>query len=137
MILASIKSVAFAGGIGFIDYKKGSGKLSYAKEAIKEVDCKRLGASTIFGWQRKRIQISWHSCKKEKFWRQNRKRFKAKQEAYLKLKTTKEEEVYGKIQTVAKQVLVDQKLDAVVDFRVIFVGGVDYRFSYPKLNGGK
>ena len=34
-------------------------------------------------------------------------------------------EVFKKIQAAAKQVLVEQKLDAIVDYRVIFVGGVD------------
>jgi len=37
----------------------------------------------------------------------------------------KEEEVYNKIQAAAKQVLVEQKLDAIFDYRVIFVGGLD------------
>ena len=48
-----------------------------------------------------------------------------KEQAYMKLKASKEEMIYNKIQAATKQVLVDQKLDAIVDFRVIFVGGVD------------
>lgn len=43
----------------------------------------------------------------------------------MKLRTQKEEQVFNKIQAAAKQVLVEQKLDAIVDYRVIFVGGVD------------
>jgi len=43
----------------------------------------------------------------------------------MKLKAQKEEQVYNKIQAATKQVLVEQKLDAIVDYRVIFVGGVD------------
>jgi Skp family chaperone for outer membrane proteins len=43
----------------------------------------------------------------------------------MRLKSQKEEQVYNKIQAAAKQVLVEQKLDAIVDYRVIFVGGVD------------
>ena len=41
------------------------------------------------------------------------------------IKQLKEEQVYNKIQAATKQVLVEQKLDAIVDYRVIFVGGVD------------
>ena len=37
----------------------------------------------------------------------------------------KEELVYNNIQAAAKKVLVEQNLDAIVDYRVIFVGGVD------------
>ena len=43
----------------------------------------------------------------------------------MRLRAQKEEQVYNKIQAAAKQVLVEQKLDAIVDYRVIFVGGVD------------
>ena len=37
----------------------------------------------------------------------------------------KEEDVYKKIQSAAKQVLVEQKLDVIVDYSVVFVGGLD------------
>jgi len=63
--------------------------------------------------------------KKKNFEEKTAKDFKAKQDAYLTLKAQKEEAVYGKIQDAAKQVLVEQKLDAIVDFRIIFVGGLD------------
>lgn len=63
--------------------------------------------------------------KKQNFEEATAREFNAKQDAYLKLKNSKEELVYNKIQAAAKQVLVEQKLDAIVDFRVIFVGGVD------------
>ena len=43
----------------------------------------------------------------------------------MKLKNQKEELVYSKIKEAANKVLVEQHLDAIVDFRVIFVGGVD------------
>ena len=50
----------------------------------------------------------------------------------------KEEEVYNKIQNAAKQVLVDQKLDAILDYRVIFVGGLDVTdLVITKLKTGK
>ena len=43
----------------------------------------------------------------------------------MRLKAQKEEQIYNKIQAAAKQVLVEQRLDAIVDYRVVFVGGVD------------
>ena len=50
----------------------------------------------------------------------------------------KEEEVYKKIQSATKQVLVEQKLDAVLDYRVIFVGGLDITdLVIAKLKGVK
>ena len=56
----------------------------------------------------------------------------------MRLKSQKEEQVYNKIQAATKQVLVEQKLDAVVDYRVIFVGGVDISdIVIQKLKSGK
>ena len=63
--------------------------------------------------------------KKQNFEDATAREFNAKQEALVKLRTQKEEQVFNKIQAAAKQVLVEQKLDAIVDYRVIFVGGVD------------
>ena len=63
--------------------------------------------------------------KKQNFEDATAREFNAKQEAYLRLKSEKEELVFNKIQAAAKQVLVEQKLDAILDFRVVFVGGVD------------
>ena len=63
--------------------------------------------------------------KKQNFEEQTAREFKAKEDAYMRLKSTKEEQVYNKIQAATKQVLVEQKLDAILDYRVIFVGGVD------------
>ena len=63
--------------------------------------------------------------KKQNFEEQTAREFKLKEEAYMRLKVQKEEQIYNKIQAATKQVLVEQKLDAIVDYRVIFVGGVD------------
>ena len=43
----------------------------------------------------------------------------------MKLKNQKEELVYARIKEAANKVLVEQNLDAIVDVRVMFVGGVD------------
>ena len=43
----------------------------------------------------------------------------------MKMKMQKEEQIFNKIQAATKDVMVAQKLDAVVDYRVIFVGGLD------------
>ena len=46
-------------------------------------------------------------------------------EEQRKAGTPEEELVYSRIKEAANKVLVEQQLDAIVDFRVIFVGGVD------------
>ena len=132
----SLNTVAQASGIGFIDYKKIQENYSYAKDAVKEVDAKALELQQYLVDKEKEFKSLDTPVKKKNFEEKTAKEFKVKQEAYLKLKVEKEEAVYGKIQEVAKQVLVDQKLDAIVDFRVIFVGGCDItNLVLQKLNG--
>ena len=63
--------------------------------------------------------------KKQNFEEQTARELKTKQDALMRLRAQKEELVYNKIQAATKQVLVEQKLDAIVDYRVIFIGGVD------------
>lgn len=136
--IMSLNTVAQASGIGFIDYKKIQENYSYAKDAVKEVDAKALELQQYLVDKEKEFKALDTPVKKKNFEEKTAKDFKAKQDAYLKLKMEKEEAVYSKIQTAAKQVLVEQQLDAIIDFRVIFVGGMDITNSVlQKLNGGK
>jgi len=125
VVLASLNSAAQASGIGFINYKKVQESYSVAQDAIKEVDAKGLELQQYLVDKEKEFKALDTPLKKKNFEEKTAKDFKAKQDAYLTLKAQKEEAVYGKIQDAAKQVLVEQKLDAIVDFRIIFVGGLD------------
>lgn len=125
MVTMMISSMANASGLGFLDYKKVQESYAYAKTAIKEVDAKGLELQQYLVDREKEFKALDTPVKKKNFEEKVAKDFKAKEEAYMKLKLQKEEEVYTKIQEAAKAVLVEQKLDAVVDFRVIFVGGMD------------
>lgn len=125
LFLTSLKSTAMAEGIGFINYKKVQENYAYAKEAAKEVDAKALELQQYLVDKEKEFKALDTPVKKKNFEEKTAKEFQVKQEAYLKLKVEKEDAVYNKIQAVARQILVEQKLDAVIDFRVIFVGGID------------
>lgn len=138
MALTSFNSVAKAEGLGFINYKKVQENYSFANEALKEVDAKGLELQQYLVDKEKEFKALDTPVKKKNFEEKTQKDFKVKQEAYMALKAQKEEAVFGKIQAAAKQVLVEQKLDAVVDFRIIFVGGLDITdLVIKKLNGGK
>lgn len=125
MALTSFCSMAKAEGIGFINYKKIQDSYAYAKDAIKEVDAKGLELQQYLVDKEKEFKALDTPLKKKNFETKTAQEFQLKQDAYLKLKTAKENDVYSRIESAAKQVLVEQKLDAIVDFRVIFVGGID------------
>ncbi len=123
--LCGISNEAFAGGVGYINYAKVQDNFAFAQAAIKEVDAKGLELQQYMVDKEKQYKALDTPLKKQNFEDATAREFTAKQEALLKLKTQKEEQVYNKIQAAAKQVLVEQKLDAIVDIRVIFVGGID------------
>lgn len=138
MVFASLQNAANASGIGYINYKKAQENYSFAQEAIKEVDAKGLELQQYLVDKEKEFKALDTPIKKKNFEEKTAKEFKVKEEAYLKLKSQKEEEVYTRIQDAAKEVLIEQKLDAIVDFRIIFVGGIDITdLVIQKLNKGK
>lgn len=116
---------ADAAGVGYINYQKVQENFSFAQQAIKEIDSKALEMQQYMVDKEKQYKSLDTPLKKQNFEEQTAREFKAKEDAYMKLKAQKEEQVYNKIQAATKQVLVEQKLDAIVDYRVIFVGGVD------------
>lgn len=124
-VLTTIGSVANASGIGYVNYKKVQENYSYAQDAIKEVDAKGLELQQFLVDKEKEFKALDTPVKKKNFEEKTAKEFKLKQDNYLKFKAEKEDLVFNKIQEAAKTTMIEQKLDAVLDFRVIFVGGLD------------
>ncbi len=116
---------AFAGGIGYIDYGKVQENYPLAQQAIKEVDAKALELQQFMVDKEKQYKSLDTPLKKQNFEEATSRELDAKQDEYARLRNQKEELVYNNIQAAAKKVLVEQGLDAIVDYRVIFVGGVD------------
>lgn len=138
LFLTSLSNSVQAEGVGFINYKKIQDNYSYAKNAAKEVDAKALELQQYLVDKEKEFKALDTPIKKKNFEEKTANEFKNKQDAYLKFKVEKEDAVYNKIQDAAKQVLISQKLDAIVDYRVIFVGGIDVTdLVIMQLNGGK
>lgn len=124
-IFAAFTMKANAAGVGFIDYQRVQENYSYAINAVKEVDAKGLEIQQYMVDKEKQYKNLDTPLKKKNFEEMTTREFKEKEEAYLKMKMQKEEQIFNKIQAATKDVMVAQKLDVVVDYRVIFVGGLD------------
>ena len=116
---------AFAGGIGYIDYIKVQENFPLAQNAIKEIDAKALEIQQFMVDKEKQYKQLDTPLKKQNFEDATAKELQIKEDALMKLKNQKEELVYARIKEAANKVLVEQNLDAIVDVRVMFVGGVD------------
>lgn len=124
-MLLSCANQAFAGNVGYIDYQKVQAGYPLAQQAIKEVDSKALELQQFMVDKEKQYKALDTPLKKQNFEEATARELDAKQDAYVRLRSQKEELVFNNIQAAAKKVLVEQHLDAIVDYRVIFVGGVD------------
>ena len=124
-LFLAIGNQAYSAGIGYIDYQKVQAAYPLAQQAVKEVDAKALELQQYMVDKEKQYKALDTPLKKQNFEDATSREFNAKQEAFMRMKSEKEELVFNKIQAAAKQVLVEQKLDAILDFRVVFVGGVD------------
>ena len=120
-----VTGVANAAGVGYIDYAKVIDNYEYAKKAIREVDAKGLEMQQYLVDKEKEYKALDTPLKKQTFEQKTAQEFKTKEQAYIALKQKREQEVYNKIREAAKAVMVEQKLDAIMDQRGVFVGGLD------------
>ena len=138
LTIAACTGMANAGGVGYIDYAKVIDNYDYAKQVTKEVDAKGLEMQQFLVDKEKEYKALDTPLKKQTFEEKVAQEFKAKESAYVALKTKREQEVFNKIKEAAKAVMVEQKLDAIMDVRGVFVGGVDITDSViTKLKGTK
>ena len=124
-LFMALGNQANAAGVGYIDYQKVQESFPFAQQAVKEIDEKALEMQQYMVDKEKQYKALDTPLKKQNFEDQTAREFKMKQDSFMRLKADKEEQIYNKIQAATKQVLVEQKLDAIIDYRVIFVGGVD------------
>jgi len=125
LAILAVTGIVNAGGVGYIDYAKVIDNYDYAKQVTKEVDAKGLEMQQYLVDKEKEYKMLDTPLKKQTFEQKTAQEFKAKEEAYMNLKNKREQEVYNKIREAAKAVMVEQKLDAIMDQRGVFVGGLD------------
>ena len=136
--LIAVTGIANAAGVGYIDYAKVIDNYDYAKKATKEVDAKGLEMQQYLVDKEKEYKSLDTPLKKQTFEQKTAQEYKVKEQAYIALKNKREQEVYTKIREAAKAVMVEQKLDAIMDQRGVFVGGLDITdMVINKLKGAK
>ncbi len=146
ILLSAVALVAVAGfnvsadaqTIGYVNYKNVESNYEYAKSAYKEIDTKYLELQQFLMDKEKQYKNIDSPINKKNFEEQVQKDFKAKSEAFDKLKLKKAQEVETNILEATKAVAADKKIDVVLDYRVIFTGGVDLSQDVINyLNSGK
>lgn len=111
--------------IGFANFKKIEAGYDYAVNSYKEIDTKILELQQFIINKDKEYKALDSPIAKKNFEEKTQKDYKIKEDSVLKAKLTKEDEIFNDIMEATKIVAEQKKIDLVLDYRVIFTGGVD------------
>ena len=128
---------AFAYTTGSINYREVMMNYSKAKAAQSEIEDRANELQRFLLDKEKDFKKIESPIQKKTFEEQTAKAFAQKQDAYQKFKHKKEKEIDDAIVAAIKTVAIENKVDSVVDARVMFFGAVDLTDKViKKLNTG-
>ncbi len=116
---------AFAGGVGYIDYEKVFENYQFAKTSMREIETKGQEIQKYLEAKEAEFNKLESPIQKKKFETSVQEELKTKEAAFNDFRNKKEELVYQRIHAVTEKVRLEKGLDAILDARCIFSGGVD------------
>lgn len=123
--MALIIAPANAQTLGSVDYKDVITNYAKAKAAYTEIDDRATELQRYLLDKEKEFKKIESPIQRKAFEERTAKDFAMKQEAYAKFKVQKEDIIDKDIEAAIKAVALENKVDAVVDFRVVYFGAVD------------
>ena len=133
-----LSTPVFAGGVGYINYDKVILNYQYAKNILREIETKNNEIQQFLIQKEAEFGKIDSPIQKKKFEDSVRVELQAKEKAFNVFREKKEDEVYNRIHAVSEKIRLEQNLDAILDARSIFSGGVDITDTLIKiLNSAK
>ena len=120
-----LNTEVFAGGVGYIDYQKVMENYLFAKTTATEIQNKHNEIQKYL--EQKEIEFNKLETplQKQKFEATVQNELRTKEAAFNDFREKKEEAVYSRIHAVTEKIRLGKGLDAVLDVRSVFSGGVD------------
>ena len=125
LIMFAANLSANAGTIGYADFGKVVSEYSFARNAYKDIDNKMSELQQYVFDKEKQYKNIESPIQRKTFEEQIKKELKTREERIYNLRVQKETEIRNNILAASKTVATNKKLDAIVDFAVIYAGGVD------------
>ena len=122
-ILVSIPAIA--GGVGYINYDKIISEYQYAKNTITEIDNKAAEIEDYLTKKEEEYNNTESAVQKKKIEDTVKNEMVVKEKAFNIFREKKEEDIYNRIHAVSEKIRMEKGLDAVLDARSIFSGGID------------
>ena len=137
MVIILCGTAVFAGGVGYINYQKVMDNYQFAKASMTEIQNKHNEIEKYL--EQKEIEFNKLETplQKQKFEAAVQNELRTKEAAFNDFRNKKEETVYTRIHAVSEKIRLEKGLDAVLDVRSVFSGGVDITDELIKtLNSG-
>ena len=125
LALFIIPSQCLAGGVGYINYDKVIDNYQFAKNSMKEIETKGLEIQKYLEAKSAEFDKLESPLQKKKLEATVQAELKTKEAAFNDFRNKKEELVYTRIHAVSEKIRVNKGLDAILDARSVFSGGVD------------
>ncbi len=116
---------AFAESVGMVNYRQLLSNYSRAKNAMSELEDRANEIQRYVLDKEKEYKKIESAVQRKNFEDQTAKTLAQKQDALEKYKQKKEAEIDSAISAAIKQVAMENKIDTVLDARVVFHGGID------------
>ena len=137
LIMSNIMMPAFAGGVGYINYPKVIDNYQFAKTTMSEIENKSNEIRKYLDQKEIEFNKLATPMQKQKFEAEVQAELKTKETAFNNFREKKEEAVYSRIHAVSEKIRLEKGLDAILDARSVFSGGIDITDDLIKtLNSG-
>ena len=115
----------FAGGVGYINYDKVVQNYQFAKNTLAQIEAKNNEIKQYLMMKENEFNKIESAVQKQKFEATVQAELRTKKQAFNDFRERKEEEVYNRIHAVTEKIRLEKGLDAIIDARSVFSGGVD------------
>ena len=116
---------SFAGGVGYINYDKVVQNYQFAKNTLMQIEVKNNEIKQYLMMKENEFNKLESAVQKQKFETTVQAELRTKEQAFNDYRERKEEEVYNRIHAVSEKIRLEKGLDAIIDARSVFSGGVD------------
>ncbi len=125
LIMLCVNITANATTIGYADFQKVLSDYSFARNTYKDIDNKLTELQQYAIDKEKQYKTIESPIQKKTFEDQTQKEFQAREERIYNLKTQKDEIIKNNILEACRSVAAAKKLDVILDYGVVYAGGVD------------
>lgn len=125
VIMLTAALSANADTIGYADFQRVIEEYTFAKSAYKDIDNKLLELQQYAIDKDKQYKTIESPIQKKTFEDQIQKEFKTREDKIYNLKVSKETEIKNNVLAASKAVAAAKKLDVILDYGVVYAGGVD------------